>query len=59
MKLTSGSQEVQPIMPAKVQNVHAVNTAAVRITDATFDGFYEYPFDATILIAGLLPTNLL
>ena len=46
MKLMCGSQEVQPLMPGKAQRVLDLNNAAVRITDATFDGLYEYPFDA-------------
>ena len=46
MKLMCGSQEVQPLMPGKVQRVLNVNNAALRVTDATFDGFYEYSFDA-------------
>ena len=46
MKLMCGSQEVQPLMPGKAQRVLDLNNAAVRITDVTFDGLYEYPFDA-------------
>lgn len=46
MKLMCGSQEVQPLMPGKVQRVLDVNNALLRVTDATFDGFYEYPFNA-------------
>jgi S1-C subfamily serine protease len=46
MKLMCGSQEVKPLMPGKVQRVLNVNNGVLRVTDATFDGFYEYPFDA-------------
>jgi S1-C subfamily serine protease len=46
MKLLCGSEEVQPLMPGKAQRVLDVNNAAVRVTDATFDGLYVYPFDA-------------
>ncbi len=46
MKLICGSQEVQPLMPGKAQRVLDVNNAAVRVTDATFDGLYVYPYDA-------------
>jgi S1-C subfamily serine protease len=46
MKLMCGDKEVAPILPGKAQRVLDVNNAAVRITDATFDGFYEYGPDA-------------
>jgi len=46
MKLLCGSEEVQPLMPGKAERVLDVNNTAVRVTDATFDGFYVYPFDA-------------
>jgi hypothetical protein len=46
MKLTCGDSEVPPIFPGKAERVLNVNNAAVRVTDATFDGFYEYPYDA-------------
>ena len=46
MKLMCGGQEIAPLMPGKVQRVLDLNTAAVRVTDVTFDGFYEYPYDA-------------
>lgn len=46
MKLLCGSEEVQPLMPGKAERVLDVNNIAVRVTDATFDGFYVYPFDA-------------
>ena len=46
MSLMCGDKEVQPIFPGKAQRVLNINNAAVRITDATFDGFYEYPYDA-------------
>jgi S1-C subfamily serine protease len=46
MKLTCADKEVIPILPGKAQRVLNINNAAVRVTDATFDGFYEYPYDA-------------
>lgn len=46
MKLLCGSEEIQPLMPGKAERVLDVNNAAVRVTDATFDGLYIYPFDA-------------
>jgi hypothetical protein len=46
MKLKCGGKEVVPILPGKAQRVLDVNNAAVRVTDATFDGFYEYGYDA-------------
>jgi S1-C subfamily serine protease len=46
MRLLCGSEEVQPLMPGKAERVLDVNNVAVRVTDATFDGFYVYPFDA-------------
>jgi S1-C subfamily serine protease len=46
MKLFCGTTEVQPLFPGKIEHVLDVNNAFVRVTDATFDGFYKYPFDA-------------
>ena len=46
MRLMCGDKEVQPILPGKAERVLNVSNAAVRVTDATFDGFYEYRFDA-------------
>lgn len=46
MKLFCGSTEVQPLMPGKAERVLDVNNSAVRVTDVTFDGFYEYSADA-------------
>jgi S1-C subfamily serine protease len=46
MKLLCGSEEIQPLMPGKAERVLDVNNTAVRVTDATFDGLYIYPFDA-------------
>jgi S1-C subfamily serine protease len=46
MQLFCGDKEVQPIMPGKAERVLSLNNEAVRVTDATFDGLYEYPYDA-------------
>jgi len=46
MKLLCGTQEVQPLFPGKAQRVLDVNNLAVRVTDATFDGLYKFPYDA-------------
>ena len=43
MKLFCGSNEVQPLMPGKAERVLDVNNSAIRVTDVTFDGLYEYP----------------
>lgn len=46
MKLLCGSTEIQPLMPGKAERVLDVSNTAIRVTDVTFDGFYEYPADA-------------
>lgn len=46
MKLFCGSTEIQPLMPGKAERVLDVSNTAIRVTDVTFDGFYEYPADA-------------
>jgi len=46
MKLFCGTTEIQPLWPGKAERVLDVNNAAIRITDATFDGLYEYPANA-------------
>jgi S1-C subfamily serine protease len=46
MKLFCGTTEIQPLMPGKAERVLDVSNSAIRITDATFDGLYEYPASA-------------
>jgi hypothetical protein len=46
MRLLCGEREVQPLMPGKAERVLSVNNQLVRVTDATFDGLYEYPAEA-------------
>jgi len=46
MKLLCGSDEIQPLMPGKAERILDVDNEEVRITDATFDGLYIYPYDA-------------
>jgi hypothetical protein len=46
MKLMCGDKEVVPILPGKAERVLNINNAAVRVTDVTFDGLYEYGYDA-------------
>jgi S1-C subfamily serine protease len=46
MRLFCGDREILPIWPGKAEHVLTVNNEAVRVTDATFDGLYEFAFDA-------------
>ena len=46
MKLFCGQKEIQPILPGKIANVVNVHNPFVNVTDATFKGFYSYPYDA-------------
>lgn len=46
MKLMCGSKEVAPILPAKIAHVVDVRSGLVNATDATYEGFYEYPADS-------------
>jgi hypothetical protein len=46
MKLFCGSQEVQPIHAGKIAHVVDVQMRFVNATDATYEGFYTYPYDA-------------
>jgi hypothetical protein len=43
MKLACGSKEILPISPGKIAHVVDVRTGPVNATDATYEGFYEYP----------------
>jgi hypothetical protein len=46
MKLVCGSKEVTPILPGKIAHVVDVHSGLVNTTDATYEGFYEYPADS-------------
>jgi hypothetical protein len=46
MKLVCGSKEVTPILPGKIAHVVDVHSGLVNATDATYEGFYEYPADS-------------
>lgn len=46
MKLLCGSKEVTPILPGKIAHVVDVHSGLVNATDATYEGFYEYPADS-------------
>jgi hypothetical protein len=46
MKLLCGSKEIQPILPGKIADVIDVENRSVNVTDATYEGFYEYNADA-------------
>jgi S1-C subfamily serine protease len=46
MKLFCGSKEVLPILPGKIAHVVNVRSGLVNATDATYEGFYEYPADS-------------
>jgi S1-C subfamily serine protease len=46
MKLMCGAKEIEPILPGKIAHVVDVRNGLVNATDATYEGFYEYPADA-------------
>jgi S1-C subfamily serine protease len=46
MSLFCGDREIVPILPGKAERVLSVNNQLVRVTDATFDGLYEFSFDS-------------
>jgi S1-C subfamily serine protease len=46
MKLMCGSKEISPILPGKIAHVVDVRNGLINATDATYEGFYEYPADA-------------
>jgi S1-C subfamily serine protease len=46
MRLMCGSKEISPILPAKIAHVVDVRNGLVNATDATYEGFYEYPSEA-------------
>jgi hypothetical protein len=46
MKLLCGDKEIQPIQPFKIASVLNVHNPFVNVTDATYEGFYVYSYDA-------------
>jgi S1-C subfamily serine protease len=46
MKLFCGTQEIEPITPGKGPMEIDYHTQSYEISDATFRGFYTYPYDA-------------
>ena len=46
MKLLCGDKEVAPIQPGKIATVVNVRNPFVSVTDATYEGFYSFPYDA-------------
>ncbi len=46
MKLECGSNEIEPILPGKIAHIVDLRTGLVNATDATYEGFYEYPADS-------------
>lgn len=46
MKLFCGTKEIVPILPGKIAHVVDVRNGLVNATDATYEGFYEYPADS-------------
>jgi S1-C subfamily serine protease len=58
MKLLCGSREVQPIQPGKIASVIDVQNAFVNVTDATYEGFYLYPYDSISTSCGKVTLQL-
>ena len=46
MRLMCGGKEVTPIHPGKIEHRVAASNAAVRVNDASFEGFYTFAPDA-------------
>jgi len=46
MKLLCGDKEITPIQPGKIASVLNVHNPFISVTDATYQGFYSYPYDA-------------
>jgi S1-C subfamily serine protease len=58
MRLLCGSREVQPIQPGKIATVLDVHNAFVNVTDATYSGFYLYPYDSISTSCGKVTLEL-
>jgi len=46
MQVICGKTEIKPIHPGKIATVIDVQSTFMNATDATYQGFYSYPFDA-------------
>jgi S1-C subfamily serine protease len=58
MRLLCGEKEIQPIHPGKIPNVVSVHNAFLNVTDATYQGFYSYPYDAISSECGTVTLEL-
>jgi S1-C subfamily serine protease len=58
MRLLCGSREVQPIQPGKIATVLDVHNGFVNVTDATYSGFYFYPYDSIATSCGKVTLEL-
>lgn len=46
MRLFCGEHEVEPILPGKIADITNVQNAFARVSDATYQGLYQYPADS-------------
>lgn len=58
MKLLCGAKEISPILPGKIAHVVDVRSGLVNATDATYEGFYEYPADSVNPTCGSVTLTL-
>jgi hypothetical protein len=58
MVLKCGNTEIQPIHPGKIAHVISVRSAFINATDATYEGFYMYPFNAISSSCGTVTLEL-
>jgi S1-C subfamily serine protease len=58
MKLFCGSEEVQPIHPGKIAHVIDMQTRLVNATDASYEGFYVYPYNGISQSCGRVKLQL-
>lgn len=58
MKLECGTQEIMPILPGKIAHVVDVRSGLVNATDATYEGFYEYPAESIAPSCGRVTLTL-
>jgi hypothetical protein len=58
MSLFCGDREVIPLWPGKAERVLSVNNEVLRVTDATFDGLYKFPYDAIRPDCGKVTLNI-
>jgi hypothetical protein len=58
MRVYCGQNLVAPIQPGRVEHRVAVNNAAVRVNDATYEGFYTFTPDALGPQCGLVKIEI-